>query len=95
MRILHGIFNAGTNPFSYSLITEYFPPDKRAIANSLIHSGTYIGNSISSISILLVTNYGWRFTYGIMGIASILISICIIVLIKEPERGRYASQAEK
>jgi hypothetical protein len=30
-----------------------------------------------------------------MGIASILISICIIVLIKEPERGRYASQAEK
>jgi MFS family permease len=95
MRVLHGIFNAGTNPFSYSLITEYFPPDKRAIANSLIHSGTYIGNSISSISILLVTNYGWRFTYGIMGIASILISICIIVLIKEPERGYYASQAEK
>jgi MFS family permease len=55
MRVLHGIFNAGTNPFSYSLITEYFPPDKRAVANSLIHSGTYIGNSLSSISILLVT----------------------------------------
>jgi MFS family permease len=55
MRIFHGLFNAATNPFSYSLITEYFPADKRAVANSLIHSGTYIGNSISSISILLVS----------------------------------------
>lgn len=54
MRVLHGIVNSVTNPFSYSIITEYFPPDKRATANALIHSGTYIGNSVSSISILLV-----------------------------------------
>jgi MFS family permease len=54
MRVFHGIVNSTTTPFSYSLITEYFPPDKRATANSLIHSGIYIGNSVSSISILLV-----------------------------------------
>jgi MFS family permease len=54
MRVFHGMVNAATTPFSYSLITEYFPPDKRATANALIHSGIYIGNSVSSISILLL-----------------------------------------
>ena len=39
MRILHGAINSSTNPFSFSLITDYFPPDKRATANSIIHSG--------------------------------------------------------
>lgn len=91
MRILHGLFNAATNPFSYSLITEYFPADKRAVANSLIHSGTYIGNSVSSISILLVSKFGWKLTYAIMGFAGFLIMGLVLMLIKEPERGRYAS----
>lgn len=54
MRVFHGMVNSATTPFSYSLITEYFPPDKRATANALIHSGIYIGNSVSSISILLL-----------------------------------------
>ena len=39
MRILHGAINSATNPFSFSLISDYFPPDKRATANSMIHSG--------------------------------------------------------
>jgi hypothetical protein len=30
-----------------------------------------------------------------MGIASIIISACILFLIKEPERGRYATPEEK
>jgi MFS family permease len=39
MRILHGAINSAANPFSFSLVSDYFPPDKRATANSMIHSG--------------------------------------------------------
>lgn len=39
MRVVHGMLNSACNPFSFSLISDYFPPDKRATANSMIHSG--------------------------------------------------------
>lgn len=36
MRVLHGMFNSSSNPLSFSLIADYFPPDKRSTANSII-----------------------------------------------------------
>lgn len=54
MRVFHGMINSSTNPLSFSLISDYFPPDKRATANSVIHSGQYIGTAMGSISILLI-----------------------------------------
>lgn len=36
MRVLHALFNTSSNPLSFSLVSDYFPPDKRATANSLI-----------------------------------------------------------
>lgn len=54
MRVLHGLVNSTSNPFSYSLINDYIPMEKRATANSLIHSGIYIGNALACLSILLI-----------------------------------------
>lgn len=36
MRIIHGCLNSASNPLSFSLIADYFPPDKRSTANSII-----------------------------------------------------------
>jgi hypothetical protein len=36
MRVIHGMLNAASNPLSFSLITDYFPKENRATANSLI-----------------------------------------------------------
>lgn len=36
MRVIHAMANTASNPLSFSLIADYFPPDKRATANSLI-----------------------------------------------------------
>ena len=36
MRVLHGMLNSASNPLSFSLISDYFPPDRRATANSII-----------------------------------------------------------
>ena len=35
-RVALGIFSAMFNPMSFSLLTDYFPPERRATANSLI-----------------------------------------------------------
>ena len=36
MRVIHGCLNSASNPLSFSLIADYFPPDKRSTANSII-----------------------------------------------------------
>ena len=55
MRIFHGMLNSATNPLSFSLISDYFPPTKRATANSILQAGNYIGVGVSSLSILLIS----------------------------------------
>lgn len=55
MRVVGGMLNASSNPLSFSLVTDYFPPENRATANSLIQAGNYVGVGFSSLTILLIT----------------------------------------
>jgi hypothetical protein len=50
---------------------------------------------MGSISILLIKQFGWRSTYGILGLVSAFTSFLIFLFIKEPERGRFLSEKEK
>ena len=50
---------------------------------------------MGSISILLIKQFGWRSTYGIMGLVSALTSALIFLFVKEPERGYFLSEKEK
>jgi MFS family permease len=95
MRVFHGMLNSASNPLSFSLIADYFPPDKRATANSIIQAGNYIGVGVSSLSILLISSFGWRICYGIMGGVGLLFGLATMLLVKEPERGIYLDQATK
>lgn len=36
MRVFHSILNTSSNPLSFSLISDYFPPENRTTANSII-----------------------------------------------------------
>merc|ERR1711998_810274 len=85
----------GSNPLSFSLIADYFPPENRATANSVIQAGNYIGVGVSSFSILLITQFGWRAQYGIMAGLSTLFGLATMLFVKEPERGRYIDEATK
>jgi MFS family permease len=95
MRILHGAMNSATNPLSFSLISDYFPIEKRATANSLIQCGNYMGVAAGSMTILLISSYGWRMAYGIMAVVGTLFGLGTMALVREPERGRYLTKAEK
>jgi MFS family permease len=89
MRICLGSIASGINPPSYSLITDYFPPSYRATANAIESSGTYVGSALASISVVLISLYGWRVMYQIIGVAGIISGLAAMVLIKEPPRGDY------
>jgi MFS family permease len=38
-----GIFQSGCGAPAYSLIADYFPPERRTFANSIYNLGIYIG----------------------------------------------------
>jgi len=95
MRVIHGCLNSASNPLSFSLIADYFPPENRATANSIIQAGNYVGVGVSSISIILISAFGWRAQYGIMAAAGAVFSALTFLGIKEPERGRYLSEEDK
>lgn len=88
MRILHGAISAAINPLSYSLIADYFPPEKRSRANAILTTGNYLGIALSSISILLIKAYGWRSSYFLMGTLGVLGGGLGFSLMKNPEKIR-------
>ena len=85
-RVLLGCICAFFNPLSFSLLSEYFPDDKRSTANSILQSANYVGWGLSSLSVLLIRSWGWRKTFGFLGMMSFLLSGLSALLIKEPKK---------
>lgn len=89
MRILFGLFSAFSSPIAYSLISDYFPPLKRTIANACFTAAAFFGISFAVLSNILVGTLGWRATYivcAVYGIFTIGIVACVV---REPERGKF------
>ena len=85
-RVLLGIIAAAFNPLSFSLLSEYFPDEKRGTANSILQCGNYVGWGMSSLSIILIKAIGWRKTFSVLGVLSFLLSASALFFIKEPKR---------
>lgn len=85
-RVILGVLSAFFNPLSYSLLSEYFPDDKRATSNSILQSSNFVGWGLSSLSILLIRQLGWRKTYGFLGTLAFILSAVTLFLVKEPKR---------
>lgn len=57
-RIFLGLFQSACGAPAYSLIADYFPPERRTFANAVYSLGIYIGQSLSSLTILLINGVG-------------------------------------
>jgi MFS family permease len=89
MRVLLGVFTAACNPPALGLIRDYFPPNSRTLANSVFLASDYLGCCFSSLSIILIENYGWREDYEITGLFGIIFGAVALFYLKEPVRGNF------
>ena len=87
MRVLLGIIESSCNPLAFSLVRDLFPAYLRSTAQSILTSSIYMGQAVSSLSILLIETSGWRGSYIITGFIGLVTAIVVIVGIKEPSRG--------
>ena len=57
-RVFLGIGEAFNAPACYALITLYFPHSRRATANGIYSTGTYLGSAISSLCLAVAVLLG-------------------------------------
>jgi MFS family permease len=85
-RLLLGIGESFSNPSSFSLIADIFPPEDRPNANGLYASAVYIGGGLASLSEALGLSIGWR---GVMSVASSVggaVALLFLATVTEPKR---------
>lgn len=83
-----GIGEAGCSPPAHSIISDYYPPKKRATALAIYSLGIYIGILLGyMIGGWLNQVYGWRVAFYALGVPGIIFAIIIRLTVKEPPRG--------
>ena len=82
-RIFMGLACAFTTPSAYTLIKDLVPKEMTSLANSLYGSGVYLGGGLSSLSLLLDQNVGWRGTSDFVAGYGLIAAVCAAVLLPQ------------
>ncbi len=88
-RVLVGVGEAGGSPPSHSLISDYFPPERRSTALSIYAWGVYVGAALAFAGGGYFTQYfGWRAAFVAVGLPGLLLALAVRLTIREVPRGR-------
>ncbi|MET0659731.1 MAG: MFS transporter [Steroidobacteraceae bacterium] len=83
-----GIGEAGCLPSSYSLLSDYFPPERRGVAIGWFIVGNCLGITIGfMLGGWLGAQVGWRNAFLIVGLPGLLLALAIRIFMREPPRG--------
>ena len=86
-RFFVGVSQSALSPAVYSLLADYFPPEKRARVFSVYASGIFVGVGLSFlIGGSVAEAYDWREAMKFVGWPGLVIAAIGFLLIREPER---------
>jgi predicted MFS family arabinose efflux permease len=87
LRMGVGIGEAASTPASHSMISDYFPPQRRATALAVYAMGVYVGIMFGYIAAGWIgERLGWRMTFVIVGAPGLLLALLLYFTVKEPAR---------
>lgn len=87
-RIGVGVGEAGGSPPAHSIISDIFPPARRASALSFYSTGVNIGVMFGFLFGGLLNEYfGWRVAFVVVGVPGILVALLVRFTLAEPIRG--------
>ena len=93
-RVGVGIGEAGGSPPSHSMISDIFPPDKRASAIGFYSTGISIGILFGFLfGGWLNEFFGWRVAFFVVGIPGVLLALVLYLTVPEPIRGLAENRA--
>lgn len=86
MRAVLGFFEGGTYGVCIMHLARWFASSQRGVATAIMTSGTTVGTYLAAPLIVLgITNLGWRHTFAILGIASLVWAFAFFLMRKEPK----------
>jgi predicted MFS family arabinose efflux permease len=87
-RVGVGVGEAGGTPPSHSLISDLFPPERRAFALGMFYLYVPLGFLIGySSGGWLDEHVGWRFAFVLAGLPGVLLAVIVRLTVREPPRG--------
>ena len=83
-----GIGEAGGVPPSYSIISDYFPPERRGLALGLFNLGPPLGQALGvAFGAKIAAAYEWRLAFLLLGVAGLIAAAGVWAFVREPRRG--------
>jgi len=88
-RIGVAVGEAGCAPPSYSLLSDYFPPGRRATALGIFSLGFPLGIALGTAACGWITaHYGWRSAFLAMTLPGVALGLLLLLVVRHPQRGR-------
>lgn len=90
-RIGVGVGEAAFVAPAYSLLTDYFKPERRGLAFAILGLATYFGQIVGQAGgPALAAEHGWRMTFLLLGTPGIALGALALALVREPPRNLAA-----
>ena len=95
-RVALGVGEAAAYPSNAGISSKWFPDRERATVGGLFDSGTKIGGAVAMpLIVWLISMFGWKMTFVIIGLAGVVWSIIWFFYFKEiPEEHKGVNAAE-
>ena len=88
-RVGVGVGEAGVTPPVFSLISDYFPANRRASALAFYSFGVGMGGMAGAIiGGATASAWGWRGAFAVVGLPGLLLAVLFKLTVKEPARGQ-------
>lgn len=110
-RVFVGVGEATLTPAAYSMIADYFPPERLGRAIAVYATGVFIGGGLALVlggaAIRLITESGpmdlplvgtlapWQLTFIVVSLPGLLIVLLMMFTVREPVRRNLAKTTEK
>ena len=87
-RVMVGVGEATLGPAALSLLSDYFPPRRRATVQAIYSSGIAVGAGAAFfLGGWIGQHFGWRWAFYLLGFPGLFLAI-LVFLIKEKPRGQ-------
>ena len=74
---------------AFSLLSDYFPPKKRALAFAILNFGVYFGQIFGLVGGAAIADAShWRTAFLALGAPGVLLAILTLLFVREPQRGQ-------
>ena len=92
-RVMVGVGEATLGPAALSLLSDYFPPRRRATVQAIYSSGIAIGAGLAFfLGGWIGQHFGWRWAFYLLGFPGLFIAT-LVFLLKEKPRGQTENTA--